>query len=100
MSGQNLFTALRADVRARLALIRGLSDLDTVRANLVEQHMMLRGTIEDLLEELGYEGPSPIMVDLAVAEEICEVLGHQLEAHRRNVGGVAFGVMPSIPSPD
>ena len=53
-----------------------------------------------LLEELGYEGPSPIMVDLAVAEEICEVLGHQLEAHRRNVGGVAFGVMPSTPSPD
>ncbi len=100
MSGQSLFTALRADVRARLALIRGLNDLDTVKANLVEQHMMLRDTIEDLLEELSYEGQSPVLVDLAVADEICEDLGRQLEAHRRIVGGVAFGVLPTPPSPE
>lgn len=92
MTEPSLARALRDDVRAKLGLIRGLHDQDTTRANLTEHLMMLRGSIETLLAEVGGGDSSPVMADLAVAEEVCKQLAEQMAAHRRAIGTSVFGI--------
>lgn len=92
MTEPSLAGALRADVRAKLGLIRVLHDLHTTRASLVEQLVILRGGIEGLLDKVGDDVRSPVMADLAIAEEVCEELGRQMEIHRRAVGMSVFGI--------